>query len=1524
MSLSLSPNSFSCTIGSAVSVNLNVIGTIGGALNWVVTGLPAGLSLINANSTTATIVGTPTQSGVFSCSQYFGCHGWYWNGSGWVGGDGTAFTGDIGIATSLIITVNAQVATITLSGLSQIYDGLPKFASCLTTPTGLNTSIKYSGQNIPVTNAGSYLVDAYINDSGYTGYTSTYLNIMRASGRVSIGNLLQTYSGIAQPVSIITYPNGLATTVYYNGATGLPSGAGDYIVNASINDQNYLGTASAILSIKKPTGFISLSGLDISYNGYPQIPSYVTSPSGLNVDISYGGQSTPPTSCGQYPFVAEINDSIYQGYTTGLLNISKSVSRLSLFGLTQFYNSYPLPVGINTIPSGLGLDVTYNGLTSIPIYTGTYNIVANVNDPNYTGSITGIYKIIDGTSSTNSISGDIFLDLKKNGDLYTFTKTWEDDFEDFSRNHLTGLAPNDPGAVVKSYGGTGSTRYNIDYGVITSGYSGLYKKAVSFKNFQKYDTLIYTNVTSNDKAWASYNVSTGMNRNSRNVFSYSFELAGDIYTSGSILVGTDYIDPLAAIKSGALPKTTTGVNIAITDISGYCISNEGCDMPGDTPLDAMICWTGEAFGTGYDAFISGVERDFASQKYVPAFDGSSSSLYIQQSKMSSGIFESITGSIYYNNFLSGDSLSFSLYNYDYTGVYRNYHLFNNPPYPTTGFTLYYPNDFSGIDNLTDVLNSRLRDVSYPVWYIYDCLSGQASGMFITGSLLSFEKEVDLPTGDLNYNNIIKYSSNRNFISGLNLSIKTVPRRDLTQHSSLSFINSGISYLLPNTIELQGLYSGEWLVLDRQENLYDQLTGLSPLTKDLTIAKNILFASGDVPLELAKSGVPTDSITLKEVNLSGGFKTLKEWVQNGVTTLPPHCGGAESWSRTITVQQPTGWPAGALDSKCGVKDTSQDVCQAYAAAHPEAPNGLTSNLEGLGMICKGTIVEYNIVNGTPCYYCTGSSGNDTPLEPSLPVTVSYYRTGWNLNPTGAYLNCLLQPDYDITKLEMPEYRIVLKDCSGRDTSKTPAGMIPRGEIYLMNINFFGGQNIPTDQVIFSGDAQCIIGADYVVDVQDNIVLPFTSRFDYTISGEDRSGVYRADNQPVSYTPTLSERAIKFPHSSGQIVGDVTGFLTRNFTASGFISQEINGQYFYDPVTNEVTFSKTIYKYVPSGSGIVSGDITVINPSVIANQQVRQSGIFGSVSHYVEFTQGGQFTGVLPSVPYTGLVTGYTYLTGIASGRTASGRYNYSMSVSGSGIQLSDTDYPFYPFVTGSKAASLNIFMDMSKMNDFDNISINNQTISYNHDTTNYLAPSFFSSIDSLTGIINSNQSSFNCYASGLNGTGISLVSTLIGDSGNSATISISSASGMTSPYTSLTGGKTFYSKLSPLGSFNGVAFGTIYATGFYTGIGSGQIVGNISQFQGVRHFSDVWDISTGDAGSFKNRGLLSGNNQYYSRVYSTGLATTTLVEALSIYYTNYLNTFTSEGYDVAELTVSGINFGLYGSGITFRITGTKNS
>ena len=153
------------------------------------------------------------------------------------------------VSASTTIAVNKATATVSLSNLSQIYNGLPRSAMATTNPAGLATTLTYNGSVSAPVNVGTYTVVATVNDANYAGAASGTLTISQATATVILSDLTQAYDGTPKSVTVTTNPAGLTVNVTYNGSATPPTLPGSYAVVATVHDLNYTGTASGTLTV---------------------------------------------------------------------------------------------------------------------------------------------------------------------------------------------------------------------------------------------------------------------------------------------------------------------------------------------------------------------------------------------------------------------------------------------------------------------------------------------------------------------------------------------------------------------------------------------------------------------------------------------------------------------------------------------------------------------------------------------------------------------------------------------------------------------------------------------------------------------------------------------------------------------------------------------------------------------------------------------------------------------------------------------------------------------------------------------------------------------------------------------------------------------------------------------------------------------------------------------------------------------------------------------------------------------------
>lgn len=97
--------------------------------------------------------------------------------------------------------------------------------------------------------AGAFTVNLAATNPFGIGLAELALNIAKADATVTITDTQHTFDGTPKQVTVTTNPAGLGATVTYNGSTTAPSAVGSYDVVATINDLNYQGTGTAVMTI---------------------------------------------------------------------------------------------------------------------------------------------------------------------------------------------------------------------------------------------------------------------------------------------------------------------------------------------------------------------------------------------------------------------------------------------------------------------------------------------------------------------------------------------------------------------------------------------------------------------------------------------------------------------------------------------------------------------------------------------------------------------------------------------------------------------------------------------------------------------------------------------------------------------------------------------------------------------------------------------------------------------------------------------------------------------------------------------------------------------------------------------------------------------------------------------------------------------------------------------------------------------------------------------------------------------------
>jgi N-acetylneuraminic acid mutarotase len=79
--------------------------------------------------------------------------------------------------------------------------------------------------------------------------SSSTVNLLKALATVTLGNLVQTYTGAGRSVSVTTSPAGLPVNLTYDGSAQAPTNVGSYTLVATVANPNYQGSTTNTLVI---------------------------------------------------------------------------------------------------------------------------------------------------------------------------------------------------------------------------------------------------------------------------------------------------------------------------------------------------------------------------------------------------------------------------------------------------------------------------------------------------------------------------------------------------------------------------------------------------------------------------------------------------------------------------------------------------------------------------------------------------------------------------------------------------------------------------------------------------------------------------------------------------------------------------------------------------------------------------------------------------------------------------------------------------------------------------------------------------------------------------------------------------------------------------------------------------------------------------------------------------------------------------------------------------------------------------
>ncbi|MBO4582166.1 MAG: T9SS type A sorting domain-containing protein [Bacteroidales bacterium] len=229
---------------------------------------------------------------------------------------------------SAVMTIEKAHAWFDVSDTALAYNGLAQEPAISVTPSFVLYNITYNTLPTPPVNAGTYLTHIHVTDTANVyGDTAFDFHIMEITAEITIADTIQTYDGQEKNISVNS--NNVNYDILYtqHGDTVIPVNAGVYDVEITVNQANYIPTriytSLTILPAEAIITFVSDTMVYI-YDSTAKQAEVITRPDGLNVLITYNGDTALPVQIGTYIVEATVMDNNYTGSAEGILQIIKN------------------------------------------------------------------------------------------------------------------------------------------------------------------------------------------------------------------------------------------------------------------------------------------------------------------------------------------------------------------------------------------------------------------------------------------------------------------------------------------------------------------------------------------------------------------------------------------------------------------------------------------------------------------------------------------------------------------------------------------------------------------------------------------------------------------------------------------------------------------------------------------------------------------------------------------------------------------------------------------------------------------------------------------------------------------------------------------------------------------------------------------------------------------------------------------------------------------------------------------------
>ena len=250
--------------------------------------------------------------------------------------------------------------------------------------------------------SGLYRLRLAADDGGVTTSETVDLEVEARPATVTLTRLSQVHDGTPRVVVAATEPPGLAVEITYDGSATPPVDAGSYLIQASVIEPEYSGSASGNLVVAKNGQSISFAPIadQLATASLPLVASGGGSGQAVTFAVTQGpailtgGNVATFAAAGIVTITASQAGGVNHFAAPDVavsFNVQKAPASVHLdaVSLMTTYDGSVRRATYTTNPPGLEVILTYDGLSTAPTGAGSYPVIASISDPRYHGNDSG-------------------------------------------------------------------------------------------------------------------------------------------------------------------------------------------------------------------------------------------------------------------------------------------------------------------------------------------------------------------------------------------------------------------------------------------------------------------------------------------------------------------------------------------------------------------------------------------------------------------------------------------------------------------------------------------------------------------------------------------------------------------------------------------------------------------------------------------------------------------------------------------------------------------------------------------------------------------------------------------------------------------------------------------------------------------------------------------------------------------------------------------------------------------------------